>query len=40
MRTQISIEELTDQIKADLLNDEEALKAIEQKIDERYAKQA
>ncbi|SFE37263.1 Fur-regulated basic protein B [Lentibacillus persicus] len=40
MRYQTRLEELTDEIKEDLLNDEEALKKIEQKIDERYAKQA
>ncbi|WP_156418628.1 FbpB family small basic protein [Lentibacillus amyloliquefaciens] len=37
MRKQNSLEELTDQIKEALLNDEEALKAIEQKLDEKYA---
>ncbi|MFD1363173.1 FbpB family small basic protein [Lentibacillus salinarum] len=39
MREQISIEELIDQNKEDLLNDNEALKEIEQKIDEKYSKE-
>ncbi|TMN22676.1 FbpB family small basic protein [Lentibacillus cibarius] len=39
MRTK-TLEELTDQIKEELLNDDEALKKIEQKIDERYSEQA
>ncbi|QKY69417.1 FbpB family small basic protein [Lentibacillus sp. CBA3610] len=40
MRHQTRLDELTDNIKEELLNDEEALKKIEQKIDDRYTKQA
>ncbi|MFD2759855.1 FbpB family small basic protein [Lentibacillus juripiscarius] len=39
MRAQTNIEKLIDQNKKDLLNDKEALIAIEQKIDEKYSKQ-
>ncbi|MFD1362812.1 FbpB family small basic protein [Lentibacillus salinarum] len=39
MRGQISIEELIDLNKEDLLNDKEALKEIEQKLDEKYSKE-